>query len=187
MARVTTGGPTTLGRMTTGPTWAVDLAPVDSAEALDLLRMYLVDVADRYYQHHEGRDSTPAEIEDGLATMPSDHLTPPTGVFLIGRHGGTPAACAGLKVVDAATVELTRVYIRPEHRGTGGGHRLMDAVEAAARDLGAERIQLDTRLDLTEARALYLKHGYVEVAPYSGGPYAEVWYRKELVRACDPV
>jgi GNAT superfamily N-acetyltransferase len=186
MARASTGRPTTLGRMTTGQTWTVDLAPVDSAEALGLLREYLVDVADRYYQRHEGRDSTPAEIEEALAAEPSDHLAPPTGVFLIGRRGGVPAGCAGLKVVDATTVELTRVFVRQEYRGTGGGTRLVEAVEAAARDLGAERIRLDTRLDLTEARALYLKRGYVEVPPYSGGQFAEVWYRKELVTAADP-
>jgi GNAT superfamily N-acetyltransferase len=172
--------------MTTGHAWTVEPAPVDSAEALELLRAYLIDVADRYYQHHEGRDSTPAEIEEGLAAAPSDHLTPPTGVFLIGRYDGEPAACAGLKVVDATTVELTRVFVRNERRGTGGGTLLMEAVEAAARDLGAERIRLDTRLDLTEARALYLKRGYVEVPPYCGGPFAEVWYRKELVMADDP-
>ncbi len=181
MARAPTCGPTTLCRMTTGPTWTVAPAPVGSDEALELLRSYLVDVADRYYQHHEGRDSTPTEIEEGLAGAPSDHLAPPTGIFLVGRHGGVPAACAGLKVVDATTVELTRVFVRHDRRGTGGGARLMEAVEAAARELGAERIVLDTRLDLVEARALYLKHGYAEVPAFSEGPYAEVWYRKELV------
>jgi len=166
--------------MTTDQSWAVALAPVDSAESLALLREYLVDVSDRYYRLHEDRDSTPEEIEHGLATMPSDHLTPPTGVFLVGRHDGVAAACAGLKVLDPTTVELTRVYVRPDRRGTGGGARLLEAVETAARDLGAERIVLDTRLDLVEARALYLKNGYAEVPAYSEGPYAEVWYAKDL-------
>jgi hypothetical protein len=83
-----------LRRMTTDQTWAVALAPVDSAESLALLRDYLVDVSDRYYRLHEDRDSTPAEIEHGLATMPSDHLAPPTGVFLVGRHDGVAASCA---------------------------------------------------------------------------------------------
>jgi GNAT superfamily N-acetyltransferase len=186
MACAPIGRPATLRAMNTGQTWVVDRAPVDSAEAAELLREYLVDVADRYYRLHEGRDSTPAEIEEGLAAAPSDHLTPPTGVFLIGRYDGEPAACAGLKVVDATTVELTRVFVREERRGTGGGTRLMEAVEAAARELGAERIRLDTRLDLTAARALYLKRGYVEVPAYCGGPYAEVWYGKDLVKADDP-
>ncbi|HEX6339936.1 GNAT family N-acetyltransferase [Umezawaea sp.] len=166
--------------MTTGSTWTIAPAPVGSPEALDLLRAYLVDVADRYHRLHEGRDSTPEEIEEALADAPSDHLAPPTGIFLVGRHGGVAAACAGLSVLDATTVTLTRVFVRPDRRGTGGGARLMEAVETAARDLGAERIVLDTRLDLVEARALYGRHGYAEVPAFSGGRYAEVWYAKDL-------
>ncbi|MCS7484608.1 GNAT family N-acetyltransferase [Umezawaea endophytica] len=166
--------------MTTAPTWTITPEPVDSAESLELLRTYFVEVADRYYRLHEDRDSTPEEIESGLAGAPSDFLAPPTGIFLVGRHDGVAAACAGLKVRDATTVELTRVFVRPDRRGTGVATLLMEAVDAAARDLGAERIVLDTRLDLVEARALYLRSGYAEVPAFSDGPYAEVWYRKEL-------
>ncbi len=84
-------------------------------------------------------------------------------------------------MLDATTVELTRVYVRPSRRGTGGGARLLAAVEEAARSLGARRIVLDTRLDLVEARALYTRHGYREIPAYGNSPYAEVWYGKDLV------
>ena len=161
--------------------WTVAPATVSSPEAEALLRDYFVEVSDRYYLLHEGRVSTPTEIEEGLAGAPSDDLAAPTGLFLVGRHGGEPQACAGLRVRDARTVELTRVYIRPAARGTGGGARLLTAVEEAARGLGAERIVLDTRLDLVEARALYVRHGYDEIPAYADcGPYAEIWYGKDL-------
>ncbi|MFF2348536.1 GNAT family N-acetyltransferase [Kitasatospora sp. NPDC058115] len=169
-------------RGTTEP-WAIAPADVGSAESLALLRDYYIDVANSYYRLHLGREGTPEEIETGLAGSPSDDLAPPTGVFLLGRYGGEAAGCAGLRVVDTATVELTRVYIRPARRGTGGGARLMAAVDAAARALGAERIVLDTRLDLVEARALYTRHGYREIPAYTDRRYAEVWYAKDLARA----
>ncbi|MCX5214985.1 GNAT family N-acetyltransferase [Kitasatospora sp. NBC_00240] len=172
----------TLGTATP-PTWAVAPATVTSPEAAALLRDYLIDVSDRYFLHHQGRVSTPDEIEEGLAAFPSDDLAPPTGLFLVGRHGGRPQSCAGLRVRDAGTVELTRVFVRSEVRGTGGGARLLAAVDEAARGLGARRIVLDTRLDLVEARALYSRHGYAEIPAYSSGPYAEVWYGKELAPA----
>ncbi|MFC5661596.1 GNAT family N-acetyltransferase [Kitasatospora misakiensis] len=167
-------------RQSTTGSWAVAPADVGSAEALALLREYYTDVANRYYRLHFGRDCTPEEIETGLADSPSDDLAPPTGVFLLGRYGGEPDACAGLRTVDATTVELTRVYVRPSRRGSGGGARLLAAVEEAARALGARRIVLDTRLDLVEARTLYGRHGYREIPAYSHGPYAEVWYAKDL-------
>ena len=43
---------------------------------------------------------------------------------------------------------------------------------------GRDRIRLDTRADLVEARALYARHGYVEIPAYSHGPYAEHWFEK---------
>ncbi|MFJ8431591.1 GNAT family N-acetyltransferase [Kitasatospora sp. NPDC094019] len=165
---------------TNGDAWVVAPAPVGDTESLALLREYFTDVANRYYRLHFDRDGTAEEIETGLADTPSDHLAPPTGVFLLGRYAGGADACAGLRVLDATTVELTRVYVRPSRRGTGGGSRLLAAVEEAARSLGAGRIVLDTRLDLVEARALYTRHGYREIPAYGNSPYAEVWYGKEL-------
>jgi GNAT superfamily N-acetyltransferase len=160
--------------------WRVTLDSVGSAEAAALLREYYIEVSDRYYQLHCGRTSTPAEIEQGLAESPSDDLAPPSGVFLLGRYGDAPAACAGLRVLDPGTVELTRVFVCPAVRGTGGGSRLLAAVDEAARDMGAVRIVLDTRLDLVEARALYVRHGYAEIPALSDRMHAEIWYGKEL-------
>jgi GNAT superfamily N-acetyltransferase len=160
--------------------WTVVRAPVHSDAALALLREYHIDVSDRYFRLHLGRNSTPAEIEDGLADSPSDALAPPTGVFLIGHHNGIPAACVGLKTLDHATVELKRLFVHHAHRGTGGSAHLMVAAEEAARELGATRIVLNTRLDLIEARTLYVKYGYAEIPAIRAEQYAEVWYGKEL-------
>ncbi|GAA1675029.1 GNAT family N-acetyltransferase [Streptomyces yatensis] len=166
--------------------WTVAARPVDDPVSAMLLREYLVDVADRYYRLHEERDSTPEEIEQALAEMPSDDLAPPRGVFLLAHHEGELAGCAGVRLMDGRTAgperaaELKRVYVRPAKRGLGGGAALLAAVETAAGELGAERIALDTRLDLVEARALYARHGYREVPPFTEGPYAEVWMAKEL-------
>lgn len=162
-----------------GP-WTVATADVTTPEALDLLRAYYYDVADRYYRLHLDREGTPEELESGLADSPSDDLAAPDGIFLIGRHDGVAHSCAGLRRLDATTAELTRVFVRPALRGTGGGTELLAAVDRAARSLGADRIVLDTRLDLVEARALYQRNGYREIPAYSSGPYAEIWYGKDL-------
>ncbi|MEV6978733.1 GNAT family N-acetyltransferase [Kitasatospora sp. NPDC093806] len=176
---------TTSTQHSTKELWAVAPADVGSEESLALLREYYLDVANRYYLLHFGREGTPEEIETGLAGSPSDDLAAPTGAFLLGRYGTTeePEACAGLRVLDADTVELTRVYVRPSRRGTGGGSHLLTAVDEAARALGARRIVLDTRLDLVEARALYTRHGYREIPAYTSNMYAEVWYGKDLTGA----
>ncbi|MEV4442456.1 GNAT family N-acetyltransferase, partial [Streptomyces sp. NPDC049577] len=59
--------------------WTTAPLSVNTPEAAELLRAYLVDVADRWYELHRGRTSTPEEIERHLAEDPSDDLTPPDG------------------------------------------------------------------------------------------------------------
>ncbi len=168
------------GTETRSVTWTVAPVDVGSADALALLRDYFTEVSDRYFLLHFDRRSTPEEIETGLADSPSHYLAPPTGVFLLARYGPQPAGCAGLHLLSPGIAELKRMYIRPEARGTGGGRQLLAAVDAAARELGAHRIVLDTRLDLTEARAMYVRHGWAEVPAYNDNPYAEIWYAREL-------
>jgi ribosomal protein S18 acetylase RimI-like enzyme len=73
------------------------------------------------------------------------------------------------------------MFVAPAARGTGGGGALLAAAERRAREQDAHTVRLDTRLDLTSARALYRRHGYQEIPAYSSGPYAQCWYGKDLV------
>ncbi|MEV8311973.1 GNAT family N-acetyltransferase [Streptomyces flavidovirens] len=157
-------------------TWNVTPERYDTPGSTALRRDYYDEVAGRYW----GRPATAREIDEGLTDDGAERLVPPTGEFLVGRYDGTAAACAGLRVMDPDTAELTRVYVRPAFRGTGGGALLLAATETAARELGAKRVRLDTRSDLVEARALYARHGYVEVPAFNQGPYAEHWFAKSL-------
>ncbi|GAA3370971.1 GNAT family N-acetyltransferase [Streptomyces sannanensis] len=156
--------------------WTVIPERFDTPEASLLRRDYYDEVASRYWR----RPATEQEIDEGLTDDGVEELAPPTGEFLVGRHGGKPAACAGLKLLDPETAELTRVFVRPQWRGTGGGAALLAGLEEAAGNLGVRRMVLDTRLDLVEARGLYVKHGFREIPAYNSGPYREIWYGKEL-------
>ncbi|MFB9554988.1 GNAT family N-acetyltransferase [Streptomyces roseoviridis] len=157
-------------------TWTFSPERVDTPDATALRRDYFGDVAGRYYGRVLAEDEYDEEmIDEGL-----DLLAPPAGAFLVGRHEGKPAACGGVVLLDAERAELTRVFIRPAFRGTGGAGLLLNGLEDAARALGARRMVLNTRLDLVEARALYVRHGYAEIPAYCTGPYMEIWYGKEL-------
>ncbi|CAM5596244.1 MULTISPECIES: GNAT family N-acetyltransferase [Streptomyces] len=161
-------------------TWTVAAERFDSPDAYALRRDYYDEVAGRYWR----RPATAAEVDDGLDGDGADLLAPPTGRFVVGRYGNEAAGCAGLLLTEAAgpgTAELTRVYVRPAFRGTGGGGLLLAAVEEEARAYGVTLLRLDTRGDLVEARGLYAKHGYREVpAFHRRNQYAEHWFAKEL-------
>ncbi|MFF1557141.1 GNAT family N-acetyltransferase [Streptomyces sp. NPDC058279] len=163
-------------QITAEGTWTVAPEPFTTPDATALRRAYYAEVAGRYWH----RPVTEAEIDEGLRDDPADGLTAPTGCFVVGRYDGRPLSCGGIRLLDATTAELTRVYVDPRARGTGGGAALLGALEDAARDLGAERVRLDTRSDLVEARRLYARQGYSEIPAYNSGPYAEHWFEKRV-------
>jgi GNAT superfamily N-acetyltransferase len=65
-------------------------------------------------------------------------------------------------------------------RGAGLGARILAVLEAQARALGVELLRLETNRTLHEAQALYRRHGYREVAPFSDELYAHHWFEKRL-------
>lgn len=162
--------------------WTVAPEPYDSPAAAALWREYYTEVSDRWYRLHRGHDTDPAELEREIAADDGAEFAPPTGVLLIARHDGEAAGMAAVRLRDATTGELKRVFVRDGLRGKGGGAVLLAAAESVARGLGAERLVLDTRGDLVEARALYARHGYAETEAYNDDVYAEHWFAKRLAR-----
>jgi GNAT superfamily N-acetyltransferase len=85
-------------------------------------------------------------------------------VFLADRDG---------KVVGLATVHilsvlnrirdvawLTALVVDESARGTGVGRRLVESVEAFARQQGCERLSVTTHEDRADARAFYVRIGF---------------------------
>ena len=109
-----------------------------------------------------------------------DELEPPGGRFVVVYADGEPVSCGGLKRLDEETGEIKRVYVAPTARRSGVGRQLLEALEAAARDLGYGRVRLDTGARQREAVALFRSAGYVEIPDYNGNPYATYWFEKRL-------
>ncbi|MFD4192133.1 GNAT family N-acetyltransferase [Amycolatopsis thermoflava] len=156
--------------------WTINPVPVTDPAAQAILRAYFDDIASRYY----GRPATVAELDTAMADDPSDDLVPPTGLFLLARSHDEVTGCVGIRVLDVTTAELTRMFVLPGARGRGGGDQLLRAAETAAQALGCERMRLDTRHDLVEARGLYAKHGYREIEAPEQRLYADHWFEKRL-------
>lgn len=161
-------------------TWTITPEPYDSPVAAALWRAYYTEVSDRYYLLHQGRRTDPDELEREIARAVWDELSPPKGQLMVARYADEPAGTAGVRLLDAETAELKRVFVREEMRGKGGAALLVRAAEDAARELGAVRMILDTRGDLIEARTLYARLGYEETEPHNDDKYAEHWFGKDL-------
>jgi GNAT superfamily N-acetyltransferase len=118
--------------------------------------------------------------EAEAAAGPPAELMPPTGVLLLARVGGEPAAIGGVRHLDTEVAEVKSMYVAPAHRGIGLGRRLLTELDAIAARHGCRAVRLDTSDYLTEAIRLYRSAGYREVPAYNDNPKASLWFERQL-------
>ena len=89
---------------------------------------------------------------------------------LVAEEDGRPIACGALKPYDSTTLEVKRMYTVEDRRGRGVAVRLLEELEAWARELGYLRLVLETGKRQTAAVRLYEKYGFDRMAE-NYGPY----------------
>ena len=100
----------------------------------------------------------------------------PTGGLMLLTHSGMYIGCAGIRKFEIAIAELKRMYIRPEHRGSGLGIILLQKAIEFAKEKRYEKIRLDTLKSMTAAIGLYQRFGFYPIEPYRFNPSEEVLY-----------
>ena len=115
-------------------------------------------------------------FEQELANLPGDYA-PPKGRLLLAECEGELAACVALHKLEAGICEMKRLYLRPQFRGHGLGRMLAERIIAEARQIGYQRMRLDTvEPVMKDAVAMYRRLGFTEIAPYCANPMAGAIY-----------
>lgn len=84
----------------------------------------------------------------------------------IARADGEPAGCVLLYGETDELAEFKRLWVRPDHRGSGIGRRLTERVMDAARTQGYGTLGLTTPPWGEAAQALYASLGFERTPPY---------------------
>jgi putative acetyltransferase len=115
-------------------------------------------------------------FDQELASLPGGY-TPPDGRLLLAEYEGQLAGCVALHKLEPGICEMKRLYLRPAARGKGFGRMLADRIIAEARQIGYQRMRLDTvEPVMKDAVAMYRKIGFREIAPYCANPIAGALY-----------
>src|SRR5580692_6557933 len=111
-----------------------------------------------------------------LAGLPGD-FAPPEGRLLLAELESQLAACVALHKLEDRICEMKRLYLRPQFRGKGLGRALAERIIAEARQIGYQRMRLDTvEPVMKDAVVLYRRLGFTEIAPYCPNPIAGALY-----------
>ena len=95
---------------------------------------------------------------------------PPGGALVLALIGEQAAGCAALRGFDPQRGEAKRLYVRPQFRGRGVGHALLDWVIASARRMGYRELVGDTIPQMAVALAMYDRAGFERTGPYADPP-----------------
>ena len=91
--------------------------------------------------------------------------------------------CGAIKHYSSNTVEVKRMYVRPEKRGKGIAAKILAELELWARELNYENCILETGKNQPEAISLYHKCGYKVIPNYDQYALVEnsVCFQKVLI------
>lgn len=90
---------------------------------------------------------------------------------VIAEVDGVAVGCGALRPKDQTSIEVKRMFTHPEFRGQGVAQAVLSELEEWAKELGFERLLLETSKSLDAANRLYAAAGYQIIPNYP--PYDE--------------
>jgi GNAT superfamily N-acetyltransferase len=118
-------------------------------------------------------------FEEELKNLPGRYAAP-TGRLLLAFAGEKIAGCIALRRIDDEICEMKRLYLRQEFRGAGLGKRSIERLIEEAREIGYQKMRLDTLpKKMPRAVALYKEFGFQPIAAYYDNPHRETLFMEK--------
>jgi putative acetyltransferase len=124
-------------------------------------------------------DLTPPEFNYSMSV---EEMADPSMTVFVARENGVAIGCGALKRHAGAVGEVKRMYTRPQAQGRGVGGRILNEIEALARNEGLAQLVLETGDRHPAAWRIYERGGFARcdaVLDYPDSKYS-VFYEKSL-------
>jgi putative acetyltransferase len=133
------------------------------------------------------RSAQRAEIEERYGNPDSEPGPAPTAgdisaFFVAYSDDGEALGCGGLRQRDDSEAEIKRMFVAPDHRGTGVSTAILGALEDYGRERGWLRLVLETGAAQPDAVRFYEREGFTRIPNF--GHYVDsdisLCYQKPL-------
>ncbi|CAL65731.1 GNAT family N-acetyltransferase [Christiangramia forsetii] len=110
--------------------------------------------------------------EDVLGN-PEKYIIKPGGmIFFMKENKDSIIGCVALMKIDDNIFELTKMAVKPDHRGKKIGHELMKYTLDFAKQSGWNKLIIYSNRKLENAIHLYRKYGFEEIPIEENNPYS---------------
>jgi GNAT superfamily N-acetyltransferase len=163
--------------------WSTDMGTV--RRLFEDYRQWLSD-------HRDTADSADSSVKIGLEQIDSQIAAlpgpygPPRGEIILAFEREEVVACGALRELEPKVGEIKRVFVRADHRGPGFGPRLTRALLDRARELGYERVRVDTLPSMAAAIQFYQQMGFIPIPAYWPHPVPGALFFEFKVRKPRP-
>lgn len=124
----------------------------------------------REYEAWLGLDLCFQGFEEELKNLPGKYA-PPSGRLYFAEVDGKLAGCIAFRKLEDGICEMKRLFVREEFRGLQIGRLLIERSMNDAREIGYERMRLDTfPPKMGKAVRLYESYGFHGIPPYYDNP-----------------
>ena len=130
----------------------------------------------REYEAWLGMDLCFQGFEAELAALPGKYSMP-DGRLYLAYSDDKLAGCIALRKLESGICEMKRLFVRDGFRGERIGLHLIEKVIADAREIGYQKMRLDTYPPkMGKAVKLYESHGFAEIPPYYDNSHGDVLF-----------
>jgi putative acetyltransferase len=102
-----------------------------------------------------------------IAELETGKYAPPSGALLLAVYKGEYAGAVALRKLMPGICEMKRLYVNPKGWGASIGYQLALAIIQKGRDMGYEKMRLDTHPDLKNAQSVYYSIGFYDIPRYN--------------------
>ena len=111
---------------------------------------------------------------------PEKYIIQPGGMIFFVRDANEIIGCVALMKMEDKIFELTKMAVKPKHRGKKIGQELMEHSLNFARKKGWKKLVIYSNRKLENAIHLYRKYGFIEIPIEVNGPYSRGDIKMEL-------